>query len=331
MTELLHITNGSAAVSRIHPLGLSGDIVPWDDVLHEGPVPERLDRVALRRVRAAFLARTWTGAVREVEQMLEQRDRVFDAGVAEVVLWFEHDLYDQLHVLQILDGFAEERRAGRPLPKVTAILADDYLTAQSDDTLRRWFEARRELTADEWAAAGAAWSAFRSSDPSALNGFAHPGAWPSLRGAMQRHLRQFPGVETGLSRSESQAVAALAAGPRPLRDLFVAANHQAEPAVFMGDSTWWWHLRPLLDAARPLLRADGDAPVSYAHPDWWRADDPPRVALTAVGERVAAGELDHVALNGIDRWLGGVHLHRMPGDTQPTWRWDEHRGVLRRL
>lgn len=40
--------------------------------------------------------------------------------------------------------------------------------------------------------------------------------------------------------------------------------------------------------------------------------------LTAVGRRVHAGRADHVALNGIDRWIGGVHLngHRV------RWSWD---------
>lgn len=41
--------------------------------------------------------------------------------------------------------------------------------------------------------------------------------------------------------------------------------------------------------------------------------------LTGTGARVLAGEADHIALNDIDRWIGGVHLqgHRVP------WRWDD--------
>jgi hypothetical protein len=43
------------------------------------------------------------------------------------------------------------------------------------------------------------------------------------------------------------------------------------------------------------------------------------VRLTDTGARVLAGEADRVALNGIDRWIGGVHLqgHDVP------WRWDD--------
>lgn len=40
---------------------------------------------------------------------------------------------------------------------------------------------------------------------------------------------------------------------------------------------------------------------------------------TAAGRHARRGEADQVALNGIDRWIGGVHLH---GEVA-RWRWDE--------
>jgi hypothetical protein len=43
------------------------------------------------------------------------------------------------------------------------------------------------------------------------------------------------------------------------------------------------------------------------------------VALTATGRRVLDGEADHVELNGVDRWIGGVHL----SGHDVAWRWDE--------
>ncbi len=35
-----------------------------------------------------------------------------------------------------------------------------------------------------------------------------------------------------------------------------------------------------------------------------------------------AGRTDHMALNGIDRWMGGVHL------TDGRWRWDPQKRWL---
>jgi hypothetical protein len=46
--------------------------------------------------------------------------------------------------------------------------------------------------------------------------------------------------------------------------------------------------------------------------------------LTDLGREVVAGRTDWIAVCGIDRWLGGVHLQ---GKHSP-WRWDERRGKL---
>jgi hypothetical protein len=345
---MLHVTNGSVFLSRLHDLGVQGQILPWDDVLHEGPVPEGLAPDALRRVRAEFLAISW-GDVAGIEHSLAIRDRTLleAASADEIVLWFEHDLYDQLHVLQVVD-FLQSIRPGQgasPGARVSAILAGDYLAAQPDERLREWFDRRQPLGVESWAAAEAAWRAFRSPDPRALCAFDHPGAWPALAPSLRRHLQQYPSARTGLSRTEHQTLAAVSAGPLPAIDAFRAANHAVEDAIFMGDEGWWWHIRPLLASAHPLLRVEGEAPSSFNDPGWWSDDQTaPRLVLTETGGRVLAGELDHVRLNGLDRWLGGVHLRCGPspdGSRPPAtgrgarapevvWRWNEARGTLER-
>lgn len=326
---MLHVTNGSVALSRLHDLGLPGTIVPWDDVLHEGPVPSDLSAAEFRRRRADFLASTREDAA-SIERSLEARDaRLSDAADGdEVVLWFEHDLYDQLQVLQVLDHLAGcgSRRTAR----VTAILADDYLAAQPEARLQEWFDTRRELTAAEWQAAGVAWHAYRQSDPTALVEFDHPGAWPTLRAALRRHLQQFPWTGDGLSRTERQTLSALAHGPRSPRSAFVAANHEVEEAIFMGDLGWWFHIRTLITGPRPLIEVSGTAPADFHDFDWWRDDEStPLLALTDDGRHVIAGRADRVALNGLDRWLGGVHLQAAPGAA--VWRWANDRNTLEKI
>jgi hypothetical protein len=65
----------------------------------------------------------------------------------------------------------------------------------------------------------------------------------------------------------------------------------------------------LAGARVPLLALDPPGEVTAAT----------RLRATAAGGRVLRGEADHVALNGIDRWVGGVHLH----GGAARWRWDE--------
>ena len=51
------------------------------------------------------------------------------------------------------------------------------------------------------------------------------------------------------------------------------------------------------------------------------------LAITKAGEAVLKGEADFVELNGIDRWLGGVHL---AGQTD-LWRWDNQNRKIAHL
>jgi hypothetical protein len=135
---------------------------------------------------------------------------------------------------------------------------------------------------------------------------------PHLPAALMRHLQQFPSVRTGLSRTEQQALEAVARGLSRLQDVFVQANHNSEEAVFMGDAAFLSHLRGLTQGPRPLVRAT--LPLTLD------AD----IALTDDGRRVLAGDADRVTLCGIDRWLGGVHLR----GRGPVWRWNNRTGVL---
>jgi hypothetical protein len=100
----LHVTNGESAGHTLQQTGLGGAVLPWQDVLHEGPVPAG-SRQALLRTRAAFLSACGWGSSQAILSSLERRDgRLLQAlrDRQQVVLWFEHDLYDQLQLLDIL-------------------------------------------------------------------------------------------------------------------------------------------------------------------------------------------------------------------------------------
>jgi hypothetical protein len=105
---MLHITNGDSAATLLRQAALPGEVLAWKDVLHEGPVPAGLSPAQLRPVRARFIAARGWAPEGEVLADLERRDMVVDrvGKNEEVVLWFEHDLYDQLQLLQVLDRFA---------------------------------------------------------------------------------------------------------------------------------------------------------------------------------------------------------------------------------
>lgn len=306
---MLHVTSGSEAARRLALAGLPGAILTWDDVLHEGPVPAAPGRGGLSRLRAEFIASCGWAPIETVRRHFAERDAALAAATGEVVLWFEHDLYDQLQLLHALDHLQ-----GRHV-QVSAVHAGDYLSRQTPARLAAWFVERTGITDAQWTAARRAWAAFRAPDPRAIVEMLPAlTALPHLPAALRRHLQQFPSCQTGLSRTEGQALAVLAAGPLPLRALF-EATQALEGAMFMGDTTFRWHLDAItgddrLVASSPASSDDAGTAVMH---------------LTLSGEAVLRGDADRLDVCALDRWLGGAHL-QAPG---PTWRWDEGAGRIR--
>jgi hypothetical protein len=300
---MLHITNGDAAAEPIRTLGLGGDVIAWKDVLHEGPVPAPATLDSLRPIRARFLAGYDSKAAVEIARELEQRDRRLGqcASDGEVTLWFEHDLYDQLQLAQILDWWAARQGPPERL-RVTLAQSNDYLGLMDGARLRALWETRLEVTDAQMAAAQRAWGAFSQPDPRAVEQAAREVAdLPYLGPALVRHLEEFPAVGSGLSRTERHILETLVVGSWPFDELFRAAHHDREDPFFLGDTTFRDRLMSLAAGDDALVNVEGD-----------------RAWLTDTGRAVLAGTRDRVELLGIDRWLGGVHLNgrRVP------YRWD---------
>src|SRR3954453_22078458 len=159
---MLHLTNGDSAVCGIEATGVGGDVVPWRDALHEGPLPADADPAELRAVRARFLAGCGWGEPEAIEAGMRARDERLATALERdevVVLWFEHDLYDQLQLIQILDAVNGDGGL------VEAILPDRFLGAMEVGELAALWPGREPLRPDQVALARLAWEAVRAPDP----------------------------------------------------------------------------------------------------------------------------------------------------------------------
>jgi hypothetical protein len=317
----LHVTNGDVTVDLLLRAGLADDALAWADVLHEGPVPDGLEDAELRRVRAEFLAAGDGLDPEEVARRLEARDRALAANRdGEYLLWFEADLYDQLQISQILAALGD---LGVAPERVTLVCIGEYpgvahfggLGQLEPEQLPGLLEIATPLTADALELGNAAWAALRAGDPDALGRVAASRS-PVLRflgEAFDRLSREYPSTRDGLSLTERRLLAAAAAPPAgpagvTAGEVFGRVG-QREARPFLGD-LWFFRTAARLAAGPvPLLVADPPGRVTAAT----------RLAVTDAGRRVLSGQADQVALNGIDRWVGGVHLH---GPTA-RWRWDE--------
>jgi hypothetical protein len=303
------VTNGDCAADRIAGANTGGEVLPWRDVLHEGPVPAGLDDRGLRAARAEFLGGDAADRAR-VLAGLEERDASLDSAAAasggEIVLWFEPDLYDQLQLLQVLE------RLSRSEPKGVEVTAVESVAAIGDldpAAIRELHAARSSLPADATELAALAWRRFRDPDPTRFEALAARStpSLPHLAPAIGRHLEELPAVGDGLSRSERQALEALSRGPLPAREAFVAAHHAREERVFLGDLVFYSYLDRLASGEHPLVSLSAGPARADTVAD-----------LTDDGRRVLGGRADWIELGGADRWLGGVHLE----GRDARWRWD---------
>lgn len=323
MAGLLVVTNGDSAAAKL-ALALPGaEVLPWRDMLHDGPVPAGLPLPELSALRAAWLARHLDLDLAETDAALRERD-VRLAAVppgAEVAVCVEHDLYDQLQLVQVLAELAP--RAGEV--RLTLAQADDHLGPQGPAALATLVGERRPVEAETLAAAREVWDAFRAPTPEALaqeTDGSFPGL-PWLAPALRRLLEELPDA-AGLTRTERTTLEILAAGSASPGALFTAVGDREE-AKFLGD---WPFFRRLEELAAPPERLVEGLPGRFdtrAEPAGQAAWIGSPVRLTDTGRAVLAGARDRLADRPPDRWLGGTHLR--PGN---VWRRDAATGRLGR-
>ena len=315
MASYLHILNGDCAREVLEGTGLPGEMVVWADVLHDGPVPGGLKDDALLRVRAGPL----TGADARAAQAFVAGMRAANARMAryaefeEVILWLEHDLFDQLLLLRHLAWVSRLADASR----FRLICIDSFpghprfagLGELSPTEMASLWPRRVPVTAAHVALGRRLWDTFVAPDPRMFADLVLRGdtrELPFAGAALRRFLEDYPAVGSGLSRSERQILGVVRDGSRDPTAAFRAAAAREE-RVFMGDLTFFRIVDGMTAGRAPLLSFTGERDAGVPRSG--------ELTLTDAGHAVLDGRADHIDLNGIDRWMGGVHL------TDGRYRW----------
>ena len=291
---------------------IAGEYLPWRDVLHEGPVPKDLTLEELSEVRAEYIASQGWGELAEVEQGFRERDLILKSfdSYDEIILWFEHDLYDQLQILQILDWFSVQNDFG---DRLWMICTDNYLGLLTIEQIKNLAAFKQRVTNDQLTLAKDAWEAFREDSPQSWKSLLDrdTSSLPFLDAAVLRMLQEYPGIQNGLSRTAHKALEIIDQGESHPGKVF-AEYQQTEERVFLGDASFWNILNDLLYAEKPLLKLSEGTVLDMS------VNPKQHVTITDEGKAVLANEIDWLDIKQIYRWIGGVHLS--PGN---IWRWDE--------
>lgn len=320
----LHLRCGSDIGKALSEAGFTGGFLEYSNPFCQGPVTDDPDPVALR---ARFIAQAYGGEGGFTLESATDRLRAQEAGLAaaagrygRVVLWMEHDSYDQLVLARCLAHFA---KAGAPrrlelvsighFPGSARFIGLGQLPPEA---LRLLWTRRTTVGRDRLELGRAAWEALKAPDPSALADLAGTGmpALPHMAGALMRHLRELPSARDGLGLAQRLVLDLLGGEDLTVSQVFGRLQAGREPLPWLGDLMLWAILKDMLRAADPAFRI---APETR-EAGWPRR----RLEITPAGREVLAGRRDWLSCGPPERWVGGVRIR--PG--APCWRWDEGTG-----
>jgi hypothetical protein len=148
-----------------------------------------------------------------------------------------------------------------------------------------------------------AWTAITSTEPASLLRFveAHADQPTVFSRAFKRLLGRFPDYDTGLNRWDFELLKRVPEGGITKGALLAAVFDESTTELDAVGEIYLSHrLRKLasLKISQPLLSLEGPS-ESYSRC---------RVRLTTSGKDVLCHKANFVEMNGIDEWVGGIHL-----------------------
>lgn len=323
-SRTLHIRCGSDLQTPLREAGFAGAFLAYSNPLCQGPV---IDDPAWLRQRATFIADAYGTIMQRdlarITQGLEQAEddlRTAAQRYDRIVLWFEHDSYDQLVLARCLAQFAET-----PPRRLELISIDHFpgaarfigLGQLPPEALHLLWAERQPVTSPQVQTGTAVWHMLRASDPTPLARAAASGLpdLPQLAIALRRHCQELPWLQDGLSLTERLVLQILADGPHAIGEIFGILMREREPLPWLGDIMLLHILRDMQRADRAVFEG------AFAGDDHrWPHE---RLTITELGRAVLAGEVDFLSLRPPERWLGGVRI----AATRPCWRWNDQRGA----
>lgn len=246
----LHIRCGSDIQKTLSDAGFKGDFLEFSDPFCVGPVQYDYDI----ETRAGFLFRGYGESIgRDYEQIvagLAQSYQTLQDSITDfehVVLWFEHDTYDQFILIFLLSYY---HRFG--LPKNVWMVTTDQFPGSSrfiglgqlpPEGLALLWQSKQRITAQQCLEADQHWLAYTTSDKTVFHRHVNQLTYSSLpyfKEAALRQLQEQPIAEGDLPLTEKLTLELLSEeSPQKAGMLFRKLMMQKEPMPFLGDLMYW--------------------------------------------------------------------------------------------
>jgi hypothetical protein len=312
VSSTLHLRCGTDIRDTLRAAAIAGEFLEWADPVCQGPVLALPESDYLER-RRSWLSAAWDIPRAELDIKLAAMSSLpaLLEPHAEVCLWFEHDLYDQSMLIQVLAALAD---APELWPRLKIVSIDRHpqirrfigLGQLKPELLGPLYPQRVPIVPEAFELATRAWDALREPTPDRLrNEDWRSDALPFLAGAITRHLDEFPRDDDGLGLTQRLTLQAIADaqasdGYGLAVQIFGRLLSELEPMPWLGDTMWWMYLHELAAGPTPLIEMLGEFPAE-------------QLTLTSLGAAVLRGEQHWLRVSGPpphgpSRWRGGVEI-----------------------
>jgi hypothetical protein len=305
--KTLHLRCGSDIRHGLEIAGFVGAFFEFADPFCQGPVPD-VSLEQFVQIRAEFIASSYQITLKDALAR-SQREYGTLTTLGEydhVVLWFEHDSYDQL-ILAFLMDFISATRPDTTIEviSVNAVPGIDRFIGlgQLSPELLIWcWENQRIALSNDMLSYGRdAWQAIRSDTPDKLQAIiAKPiGPLPHMKEALARHLAELPEPTTGLGLTQKLTLQILADhGPITVGKVFGHLMRSYDPLPYLGDLMFRADLKTMLECSDPPFTISPTPP----HENWAECI----ITLTETGKNILAGKQSFLETFHGTRWVGGI-------------------------
>jgi hypothetical protein len=311
LDDELHIVAGPSAAGCLQQgLALPPDqVLVHHDLLSCGPLPSLDSLNNWRDVRETYLRSLDIEGLRllfadQDRDVLANRARLRSAST--ITLWLGTGLPEQLMLIWVVALLRRlEVDAGSCRVVQFGFDRGHEVVAVGVLNPSRFTEHPQPIRLEERAIdeAAMAWTAVTASEPDALLRFLadRKHSLPFLQRGLGALLHHYPDLVTGLNAWEYQLLRYVREeGPKATRAVGSTMAHDMDFPEWMADNYLFQRLHRLADNAlpKPLLTLAGETTRLRET----------EVRLTEHGEAILAGNGNAVEWNGIDEWVGGVHL-----------------------
>lgn len=204
----LHITNGGKLTSYLDELEVTGEKLPWQELLCEGPTQEIIHCDEFIELRRSFLNKFYDVDLDldKVEIALKQLSN--PERYSEIVLWFEYDLFCHINLIAVIN-LLQQKKIKLPLylvcsGRVSGSKTLKGLTELNSGQLLKHYKNKVKLNQDDIDLAATIWGIYCGKDHNLLKPYIiQSSSFEYLNNCLKAHLERFPDSKTGLNVLET--------------------------------------------------------------------------------------------------------------------------------